>query len=95
MHPDWARENRDQCVAASVPWHFKQFGEWSPEQPKGFIKISAKKYSHRTFAWARDGSVYNPVSPPVGHYPSTMVYRVGKKAAGAILDGQEWREMPA
>lgn len=28
MHPDWARALRDQCVAARVPFFFKQWGEW-------------------------------------------------------------------
>lgn len=27
MHPDWARDLRDQCAAAEVPFHFKQWGE--------------------------------------------------------------------
>lgn len=27
MHPDWARSLRDQCSAAAVPFHFKQWGE--------------------------------------------------------------------
>jgi len=30
MHPDWARSLRDQCKAASVPFFFKQWGEWAP-----------------------------------------------------------------
>ena len=30
MHPDWARGVRDQCAAASVPFFFKQWGEWAP-----------------------------------------------------------------
>ena len=30
MHPDWARSIRDQCQAASVPFFFKQWGEWIP-----------------------------------------------------------------
>ncbi|RQS88036.1 phage Gp37/Gp68 family protein [Burkholderia seminalis] len=30
MHPDWARELRDQCADASVPFLFKQWGEWKP-----------------------------------------------------------------
>jgi len=29
MHPDWARSLRDQCAAASVPFFFKQWGEFS------------------------------------------------------------------
>jgi len=30
MHPAWARSLRDQCLAASVPFFFKQWGEWAP-----------------------------------------------------------------
>lgn len=28
MHPDWARQVRDDCDAAGVPFFFKQWGEW-------------------------------------------------------------------
>lgn len=28
MHPDWARSLRDQCAAAGVAFHFKQWGDW-------------------------------------------------------------------
>ena len=28
MRPEWARSIRDQCVAAGVPFFFKQWGEW-------------------------------------------------------------------
>jgi protein gp37 len=28
MHPDWVRSLRAQCAAASVAFHFKQWGEW-------------------------------------------------------------------
>jgi protein gp37 len=30
MQKEWAASLRDQCVAASVPFHFKQWGEWGP-----------------------------------------------------------------
>lgn len=30
ISPDWARSLRDQCAAASVPFLFKQWGEWIP-----------------------------------------------------------------
>ena len=29
MHPDWARSLRDQCQAAGVAFHFKQWGEYA------------------------------------------------------------------
>ncbi len=31
MHPDWVRDIRDRCVAAGVPFLFKQWGEWLPD----------------------------------------------------------------
>lgn len=30
MAPAWARSLRDQCAAAGVPFHFKQWGDWAP-----------------------------------------------------------------
>lgn len=30
MVPEWPRKVRDDCVAAGVPFTFKQWGEWSP-----------------------------------------------------------------
>ncbi len=46
MHPDWAREDRDQCKAADIKFCFKQWGEWGwyqggyPDQklPRTFVK---------------------------------------------------------
>ena len=31
MHPNWARELRDQCVAAGVSFFFKQWGGWGAD----------------------------------------------------------------
>lgn len=31
MHPQWARDVRDQCAAAGVPFFFKQWGEHDPD----------------------------------------------------------------
>lgn len=31
MHPNWALSLRDQCAAAGVPFLFKQWGEWLPD----------------------------------------------------------------
>ena len=35
MHPDWVRSIKDQCVAAHVPFFFKQWGEWLPSMQDG------------------------------------------------------------
>jgi len=30
MHPEWLTAIRDQCVDASIRFHFKQWGSWRP-----------------------------------------------------------------
>jgi protein gp37 len=30
MLPGWARQLRDQCQQAGIPFHFKQWGHWAP-----------------------------------------------------------------
>lgn len=32
MHPDWVRSIRDQCEAAGVAFHFKQWGDLEPDE---------------------------------------------------------------
>lgn len=48
MHPDWVRSLRDQCAAAGVPFLFKQWGEWLPEdQPEsGRFVVSDERPVH-------------------------------------------------
>lgn len=87
MHPDWPRSVRDQCKAAGVAFHFKQWGEWSRD---------VVDHSRRIAAVAPDGQWAE--GPPQGYgrvwSGAVEVYRVGRKAAGALLDGREWREEP-
>lgn len=48
MHPDWVRGLRDQCVAAGVPFHFKQWGEWAPNYlTDGGRRIEASMWMDR------------------------------------------------
>lgn len=81
MHPDWARSVRDQCKAAGVPFFLKQNGEWllSLDVPSGY----ADTYSSKT-----RGS--RNLSKIVGR---ELMVRVGKKAAGCLLDGVEYKEV--
>lgn len=68
MRPDWARSIREQCIAASVPFFFKQWGEWLPDSQNHAIG---------------------------GSSGDTQAIRVGKKAAGSLLYGFEWKQFPA
>lgn len=94
MNPQWVRQLRDQCQTANVAFHFKQWGEWSPTKPRSYAQLTHRKWSHESFAWDSFGRVYNPVNPPEGHFPSVMVYRVGKRSAGRLLDGVSWDSYP-
>src|SRR5690606_12236978 len=85
MHPDWVRSIRDQCVAAGVPFFFKQWGEWketdfseSTKAPRIFINAEGNRVNHLL------------------HDSLSFVHmvRVGKKAAGRLLDGRTWDELP-
>lgn len=95
MHPDWARSLRDQCLAAGVPFLFKQWGEWrwtreaddyEYERAHGDLYPNAK--------WetvSPDGVVVADNIPQPGF--ATM-QRVGKKRAGRELDGRTWDQYP-
>lgn len=92
-HPDWFRSLRDQCAAADVPFYFKQWGEWLPDN---FLERLGR------------GTMMKPdgTKPTDADMPSIIdgtfdfsgwqhLSAVGKKAAGALLDGREHREFPA
>jgi len=49
MHPDWARQLRDQCQLAGVPFLFKQWGEWAPDT------LSSEQQEHYELSGQWDG----------------------------------------
>jgi protein gp37 len=105
MHPDWARSLRDQCTAAGVPFFFKQWGEWLPfNQALGAQRDL--RYSAHGLVYA-DGKMSlhkgaDKPDPEFGLYTRDLdgndgaaaVYNTGKHAAGAQLDGREWKQFP-
>jgi protein gp37 len=77
-HPAWFRQTRDQCEAAGVAFFFKQWGEWIPGYFTRYMGDIDGNYT------AEQRSVLN----------SFYMDRVGKKKAGALLDGREWKQFP-
>lgn len=82
MHPAWAQALRDQCAAAGVPFHFKQWGDWAPFGAAEFI---AAADAGRVPTSERRELVYERPAERAGLMQD--VWRVGKKAAGRKLDG--------
>lgn len=80
MHPDWARDLRDQCARAGVPFHFKQNGEWlgGDQIPEDEVIPSGI---------SNDCGI-------VGADDNRRVWRVGKARAGRLLDGVEHNARP-
>lgn len=77
-HPDWFRSLRDQCQAAGVAYFFKQWGEWLP-----VTKVIGGAHHYETI-----GKKLKALDD------RTLMEKVGKKAAGRLLGGREWNEVP-
>ncbi|SDC70762.1 protein gp37 [Massilia sp. PDC64] len=87
MHPDWARDLRDQCTAAGVPFLFKQWGEWLPA-------TEGRSVLGKTLIL--EGAAPLPDKPQWhGFEGGQQVARVGKKAAGRQLDGAQHDGYPS
>lgn len=92
MHPGWARSLRDQCAAGGVPFFFKQWGEWMvveqlPATPEG----RARKHSGEGYV-DFTGKLHPVDEAPLSSY---LVWKIGKKAAGRLLDGVLYGDFPA
>jgi protein gp37 len=77
-HPEWVRAIRNQCQAARVPFFFSEWGAWAPSE---FGEGSRRIPPHCGRARYLDN-------------PPCKVWRFGTKAAGRLLDGRTWDEMP-
>lgn len=95
MHPDWVRSIRDQCQEAGVPFFFKQWGEWAEGSHSSigerravlnngescfFEKVNCENLEKKLSGW--------------GQFKPVLMKKVGKKKAGSMLDGREWKEFP-
>ena len=90
MHPDWVRSLRDQCAAAGVPFHFKQWGEWCPRGPEslGYSSVDGVPRFRMTDAGENGQDIGSNGGDDV------WMNRAGIKAAGRLLDGAEHNGFP-
>lgn len=77
-HPDWFRSVRDQCEAAGVPFFFKQWGNWLPEDQVTGTMLRSENNIRGIHQWPDDSASAN----------------VGKKCAGRLLDGVQHDAFP-
>lgn len=89
MHPDWARQIRDDCAAAGVPFFFKQWGEHVPcLRADDGEKMVCLEDGAESLAF--DDETRHPVIRTHGR----EFWRIGKRAAGRLLDRVEHNGMP-
>lgn len=91
-HPAWARSLRDQCVAAAVPFFFKQWGEYWPGY--GSRPDVPRRLVHPDSRGASGPDHFDEPRMIDQFGGGAVMYRVGKKKAGRRLDGQEWSQVP-
>lgn len=89
MDPRWARDLRDQCVSAGVPFHFKQWGEWAPRDTPETQQAVNVNLRSTHFPQTSVGALHTHLLDD-----GNVMVRVGKKAAGRLLDGRTWDELP-
>jgi protein gp37 len=46
MHPTWLRGLRDECEQNSIPFHFKQWGNWFPMDSSSELNYKNKKIQY-------------------------------------------------
>lgn len=90
MHPQWARDLRDRCLANGTAIFHKQNGEHVPLRPYDDLE-----------GWAAGEIVLNldgtdwRGSEALFEDGAHVLRRVGRKNAGRLLDGRTWDEYPA
>lgn len=78
MQIGWARSLRDQCEAAGVAFFFKQWGEWAPIRDEPASET-------------QEDEELRGVGKSIG---GEYMRRVGKRAAGSLLDGRKHAAWP-
>lgn len=98
MHPDWARALRNQCASYDVPFFFKQWGEYQPQNCMNDApdsKEACESWREGQIPLLPDGTDCRGsellADPELG---CRLMTKVGKKAAGSLLDGKEWKQYP-
>jgi len=78
IKPDWVRSIRDQCVSASIPFFFKQWGTYCP-----YNQLTEDGYGE--LEKALGGQFADRYD---------RLFHLGKRLAGRQLDEETWDQVP-
>lgn len=96
-HPDWIRSLRNQCASTQTAFFFKQWGEWKEiDGPR--CRSITQPYTEKDVWIHKDGSILRNRGLSWAERPSpyftSIMRRVGKEAAGNLLDGEKFEQHP-
>lgn len=105
VHPDWVRLIRDQCQWSGAAFFFKQWGAWAPRRVRNIARgskagsIEPWTIVSSTERKNRGARVYHAYPRNLeldqnGFADYWLLEKAGKKAAGRLLDGRTWDELP-
>ncbi|MCK1402000.1 phage Gp37/Gp68 family protein [Bradyrhizobium sp. 4] len=110
MHPAWPRAIEADCAVAGVAFHFKQWGAWVPicATTEEFTDTLYHPAPQRNPDASRrckvdqmvlhaDGTQFRDAAEPLayaGGSGAMLMFEVGKKRAGRLLDGIEHNGIP-
>jgi len=89
-HPDWFSDVRDQCVRAGIAYHHKQNGIWAPRR----YGPERDPWTDKRVRWIDQTGRTHPFGDFTGDQSWALIQRTSKEAAGRLLDGRTWDELP-
>lgn len=94
--PGWVRDLRDMCERTGVPFLFKQWGAWAPAPSMFWAPGKPQMVRSGDAFMAADGRTHIADHDLSCSFEgeATIMQKVGKKAAGRLLDGREHNEFP-
>lgn len=90
MHPDWVRQICDDCAAAGTAFLFKQWGAWAPYDQASSVmrrELPAAEWDEIDQRWDYLDPRNLADSDAADLANAGASYRIGKRAAGRLLDG--------
>ena len=95
MHPDWVRNIQRQCKEQNVAFFFKQWGEWKVVYERDKAETDFNYFNDTETEYYNKYRRLN-FNGGCGFHGENLCYieKVGKKYAGCLLDGKEYKEFP-
>lgn len=95
MHPDWVKDIRNQCLAAKVPFFFKQWGTWVNAK-EADLDLNLCYEKSTSGGWVEMDGTYSEGESAIPRAAGAVhVFKLTKHSSGRQLEGRTWDAQPA